>query len=95
MRYDDPNVPLSAVVGVVGAILLFVVIVALQAVFNSMEQAEVERKVVAPPSAELQQLKAQQLEQLESYGWVDQSAGKVRIPIERAMVLVAGEAAGK
>jgi hypothetical protein len=93
MRYDDPNVSLSAVVGIVGAILLFVVIVSLQAVFNSAQRAELERKVVTRPSEELQQLEARQLEQLASYGWVDQSAGTVRIPVERAMDLLAGEAA--
>lgn len=93
MRYDDPNVPMSAVVGLVGAILLFVIIVALQAVFNSMQRAELERKVVTRPSDDLQQLRARQLEQLGSYGWVDQAAGTVRIPIERAMDLVASEAA--
>ncbi len=93
MRYDDPNVPLSAVAGLVGALLLFVTIVALQAVFNSMQRAEVERKVVTRPSEDLQRLRAQQQEQLGSYGWVDQNAGTVRLPVERAMELVASEAA--
>jgi len=93
MRYDDPNVSASAVVGIVGAILLFVVIVALQAVFNSMQRAELERKVVTRPSEDLQRLRARQLEQLGSYGWVDQNAGTVRIPVERAIELVASEAA--
>lgn len=92
MRYDDPNVPLSAVAGLVGALLLFVTIVALQAVFNSMQRAEVERKVVTRPSEDLQRLRAQQQEQLGSYGWVDQNAGTVRLPVERAMELVASEA---
>ena len=93
MRYDDPNVPLSAVAGLVGALLLFVTIVALQAVFNSMQRAELERKVVTRPSEDLQRLRAQQQEQLGSYGWVDQNAGTVRLPGERAMELVASEAA--
>ena len=93
MRYDDPNVPLSAVAGLVGALLLFVTIVALQAVFNSMQRAELERKVVTRPSEDLQRLRAQQQEQLGSYGWVDQNAGTVRLPVERAMELVASEAA--
>jgi len=33
VRYDDPNVAASAVVGIISAILLFVIIVMLQALF--------------------------------------------------------------
>ena len=75
MRYDDPNVPLSAVVGLVGAILLFVTIVALQAVFNSMQGGERSRKVYEQPYEALQQLDADQVGTLSSYGWVDQQQG--------------------
>jgi hypothetical protein len=32
-------------------------------------------------------LREQQAKQLNSYGWVDQKAGIVRLPIERAMEL--------
>ena len=50
----------------------------------------------APPAPRLQtqpfkdvyQLKQAQLEKLQSYGWVDQSAGVVRIPIDEAMRIV-------
>jgi len=92
MRYDDPNVPASAVVGLVGAVLLFVIIVGLQALFYRMQDAEVAEKVYSQPYEELRQLDADQLEQLNSYGWVDQQAGTVHIPIDRAMELVAQEA---
>ncbi len=92
MRYDDPNVPASAVVGLVGAILLFVIIVGLQALFYRMQDAEIADKVHSQPYEELRQLDAEQLEQLNSYGWVDQQAGTVHIPIDRAMQLEAQEA---
>lgn len=42
----------------------------------------------AIPGAALDQLHTGQLEQLESYGWVDQKAGIVHIPIDRAMDLM-------
>jgi hypothetical protein len=37
----------------------------------------------------LRELLAKEREQLESYGWVDRDAGVVRIPIERAIQIVA------
>lgn len=40
------------------------------------------------PEAELRQMRIEEEWQLETYGWVDRKAGRVRIPIERAMGLV-------
>ena len=91
MRYDDPNVPASAMVGIVGAILLFVIIVALQALFYSMEERELADKVYSQRYEELQRLDADQLEQLNSYGWISEPDGVAHIPIERAMELVVAE----
>ena len=91
MRYDDPNVPVSVVVGVIGAIFLFVVIVLLQALFFQMQEGEMNRKVYSQAFEELRTLDAQQLEVLNSYGWVDQTNGVAHIPIDRAMEIVARE----
>jgi hypothetical protein len=91
MRYDDPNVAASAIVGIVSAILLFVFIVVLQAVFYRSQKAELEKKVYSQPYQALQQLDATQLEQLNSYGWISQPDGVVHVPIDRAMELVAAE----
>ena len=91
MRYDDPNVAASAVVGIISAILLFVIIVVLQAFFYSAEQRELEKKVYSQPYQALQQLDAKQLELLTSYGWVSEAEGLVRVPIERAMELVVAD----
>jgi len=89
MRYDDPDVPASALVGILGAIVLFVTIVALQGLFYSMQSRELARK--ADPYEPLQQLDADQMETLNSYGWVDPQERVVRIPIARAMELVVVE----
>jgi hypothetical protein len=91
MRYDDPNVATSAVIGIISAILLFVIIVALQAFFFTAEQQELEKKVYSQPYQALQQLDADQLELLNSYGWVSEADGVAHVPIERAMELVAAE----
>jgi len=93
MRYDDPDVPASAVVGVIGAILLVVIIVALQALYYSMENEELAKKVYGQPYQALQQLDSDQLEVLNSYGWVSEPEGIAHIPIERAMELVTIEMA--
>ncbi len=91
MRYDDPNIGASAMVGLVGAIALFVVIVLLQALFYRMQTSEQNAKVSSQPNQGVQALDAEQLEQLTSYEWVSQPDGVVRIPVERAMELVVAE----
>jgi hypothetical protein len=42
----------------------------------------------AAPSQEFKDYRAQQQEMLETYGWVDQKAGVVRLPVDRAMDLL-------
>ena len=43
------------------------------------------------PERDLQAMRESERSVLESYDWVDRNAGRVRIPIERAMSLVASE----
>ena len=92
MRYDDPDVAASAVVGVIGAIGLFVVIVLLQTWFYRAEEDERFRKVYSQPYQELQKIDNEQLERLGSFGWISEGDGVAHIPIERAMKIVAEEA---
>jgi type II secretory pathway pseudopilin PulG len=87
----EPNTPLTALVGIVFAILLFVVVVLLQAFFYRAEQQENVRKVVAVAPEQLSQLRAQQQELLHSYRLVDPGKGVVAIPIDLAMKLVVSE----
>jgi hypothetical protein len=94
MRYDDPNVGMSAVVGIISAIFLFVLIVGLQALFFKMQEDELTAKVYSQSYEELRTLDAKQLELLNSYGWVSQGDGVVHIPIERAMDLTVTDLAG-
>ncbi len=46
-------------------------------------------RIQASPAADLQDLRAHEDSELQSYGWIDKQKGVVRIPIERAMELVA------
>jgi len=92
MRYDDPNVAASAVVGIIGAIGLFVIIVLLQTWFYRAAEDERYRKVYSQPYQELQKVDNEQLELLGSYGWISETDGVAHIPIERAMALAAEDA---
>jgi hypothetical protein len=92
MRYDDPNVAASAMVGILSAIVLFVIIVLLQTWFYNAEEDERFRKIYSQPYEDLQRLDAEQLEVLNSYGWVSEADGVAHIPIERAMSLVVDDA---
>ena len=46
-----------------------------------------EPQLQTNPREDLQQLRAEEEQILNSYGWVDKNAGVVRIPIEEAMKL--------
>jgi len=50
-----------------------------------------EPRLQAHEPEDLRSVRQQEEEVLEGYGWVDQSRGTVRIPIERAMELVVEE----
>ena len=56
-------------------------------------QAPPAPRLVANEPADLDSVRREEQATLESYGWVDRSGGVVRIPIERAMELVAKESA--
>ena len=67
-------------------------------VAHALVATEAPRQPPAPrlqehPIADLDALRARENAQLGGYGWVDEKAGRVHIPIERAMELVAKEAA--
>ncbi len=88
----DPNTQATVLVGIVGAILVFVVIVWLQVLFYDVQDQQVVRINVGDPR-QLSLLRAEQLETINSYGWKDQQEGLVTIPIDRAMELVVRELA--
>jgi len=89
---DDPNVGKIALVGVIGAILLFVIIVAMQALFYNVEDAQRTSKLGVGDPNELGRLRAGQLEQLHTYRWIDKPNGVVGIPVDLSMDLIVREA---
>lgn len=83
----DPNAQWTVLIGIVGTILTFVIIVALQVLFHRVSKEELARKS-AMPNADLERIRTAQLEHLNSYRYIDQAAGRVAIPIDRAKELV-------
>lgn len=80
--------------GLIGTILFFVLVVAIQAFFFRFEAAFLAERIYSQTSIELRQHRASQLEQLGAYRWVSEQEGRVAIPIERAMEIVARETGG-
>jgi hypothetical protein len=62
-------------------------------VAGALPEAPPEPRLQAAPRADLAAMRAAEDRLLGSYGWVDRRAGVVRIPVDRAMTLVAEEAA--
>ena len=87
----DPDALTTATVGIVGTILVVIVVVFVQGLYESVNRSEFQRKVVAEVPAELRNLRAAQLTRLHATGWVDKKNGFVAIPIERAMEFLASD----
>ena len=88
---DDPDALTTATVGIVGTIIVLIVVVFVQGLYESEKRDEFQRKVVDEAPAELRGRRAAQRTRLEETGWVDKQHGIVAIPIERAMELLAAD----
>ncbi len=88
----DPNAPVTITAGILGALLVALIIILLQAAYFRALDREHQIKVVAETPQELQDLRTAQMEKLEGYKWVDRKNGVVSIPIDRAMELVVRDA---
>jgi hypothetical protein len=92
--YEKSDVAIGRFVLVTLASVIFTVtvIVVLFQYFTVEKEDQFQRVVYAPESAALRDLRAKEDAELGSYGIVDDSLHRYRIPIERAMELVANEA---
>jgi len=87
-RIDNLGV---ALVGGGGTVLLLVIVLGLQVLYYSMNDAEFARKDSPLASPELTAELTRQRERLSGYRVVDAAKGIVTIPIDRAMDLVVRE----
>ena len=58
-------------------------------VYGQKPQEAPEPRLQKAPVADMNMMRLDEMQRLNSYGWVDKSAGVAHIPIERAMDLVA------
>jgi len=87
----DPDSPTVALVLALGGVLLVVVIFLLQAFYYAYENRALSDRVYGVEHTELRQLRADHLEQLRTYRWVNEKAGEVAIPVDRAIELYVEE----
>jgi len=88
LNEPDPDTLTTITVGVVGTLLVIIVVLFVQGLYESVNRAEFERKVVGEVPAELRNLRAAQRTVLNQAGWVDKKNGIVAIPIDKAMALL-------
>ena len=90
---SEPNVRFIAIFGAGTLVLLVVAVVALQYYYDRVLEEQVFVKVQEPVAQNLVDLRAREDEELHSYRYLDREKGAVRLPIERAMELLASESA--
>lgn len=72
---------------VIGGFLIFALILTIAYLPNKPEPLPQGTKTPEERAGILRDLRAHEADVANSYGWVDQSKGVVRVPIERAMEL--------
>lgn len=88
----DVNLVKVLVYGTLGIIVLVVLVVFALDFFTAAREEAVYEAVLKPESVPLRELRTRETEELNSYAVLDAKKGAYRIPIERAMTLLAEEA---
>ena len=88
----DVNVTKIALFSLLTIVLLIIVVVFVVDYFNVVTEEITEEVVLSPQSVELRELRTREAEELGSYRLLDADSGRYRIPIDRAMQLLAEEA---
>ena len=91
---DGLDTPGIVAAGVVSAVCTFVAIIALQALFLSLNERQ-QRKVAQNAIDTSESLVAEQQAKLNQYGWIDRANDVVSIPIDRAIAVTAAELTAK
>lgn len=94
MGYEkkDVNVKMIIGVGLTSVIILIIIFVILNDYFTVMETEAVYEAQLKPESAMLKELRTEDEKILTTYKLIDAEKGVYRIPIDRAMHLLAEEA---
>ncbi|RJP82568.1 MAG: hypothetical protein C4524_00560 [Candidatus Zixiibacteriota bacterium] len=88
----DANLRGVLIIAGVSSVILIVSLVVVWNLFIATREELVQEVVLAPESAALRELRTREDQVLYGYGLTDSAAGIYRIPIDRAMQLLAEEA---
>ncbi|MCS6885955.1 MAG: hypothetical protein RMM17_10065 [Acidobacteriota bacterium] len=88
---QDPNSVEIIVLTVLGAIVLYGVIVGLEFYYNVVNERLIETKIYSTVPTQLRELRSREDEALSKYKYIDESRGIVQIPIDRAIELLVKE----
>lgn len=88
---NDVNTATLAVLGTLGGLLTFAIIVLVTVVFNQVQNREEYSKQVNYQPQQIADLVHDQMGRLTEVRWIDRQKGIVTIPIDRAMVAVVNE----
>ncbi len=88
----DINAVKVLILGAIGAVVIIILLVIMYQYFASSSRKMVEDVVLKPQSVAIRELRARETEELNSYKLLDAEKGIYRIPIDRAMQLIADEA---
>ena len=90
---SEPRALLIAAFGLASILGLTATMLGVQAYFDHIYEQEMYQKVMVPVAEDLRNLHIQEDQELNSYKYLDRNNGVVQIPIQRAMQLIAKEAA--
>lgn len=91
-RESDMDVTATVAISLIGALLLILSVIAVQAFYYRSED-RLYQEAYAQPNLDVAKVKAAQQALLMGYSLPEQGKGTIRIPIDRAMELIAREAA--
>jgi hypothetical protein len=88
----DINLNKLLVGGVIAVVTVIIVVVFILDYYTALKEEIVYEQELRPESKALRELRARENEELNGYFLLDQEKERYRIPIERAMQLMADEA---
>ncbi|MEX2214735.1 MAG: hypothetical protein WD768_11435 [Phycisphaeraceae bacterium] len=89
------NIPLIVTVGIISSVLLFVIIVGLQAWFNNELEDERDIKFAGHTNWKLKDIQLEAQARIDSYRWADQQNQRATIPIDDAIRMTVDKYAQK
>lgn len=87
----DVNVLRVGIAAVLAAIVVVTTVVVVKEAFIFESEDQIEDVVLKPQSVTLRELRATEDKELGSYAVIDSTTGTYRIPVDRAMELLADE----